>query len=87
MNHIRRRHTLPFRIAALFALLIIACFAAEPRKPNIIFILSDDLAMGDVGAYGQKLIKTPHLDQLGREGTRYCRRTRARASARQLARR
>jgi arylsulfatase A-like enzyme len=27
--------------------------------------------MGDVGAYGQKLIQTPHLDQLGREGTRY----------------
>jgi arylsulfatase A len=48
-----------------------ALFGAEARKPNIIFILSDDLAMGDVGAYGQKLIQTPHLDQLGREGTRY----------------
>ena len=52
---------------------VFACalgFAAE-RKPNLIFILSDDLAMGDVGAYGQKLIQTPHLDQLAREGTRY----------------
>lgn len=46
-------------------------FAGAAQKPNLIFILSDDLAMGDVGAYGQKLIQTPHLDQLGREGTRY----------------
>ena len=53
------------------SVLVATCFGAEPRKPNIIFILSDDLAMGDVGAYGQKLIQTPHLDQLGREGTRY----------------
>jgi arylsulfatase A-like enzyme len=40
-------------------------------KPNLIFILSDDLAMGDVGVYGQKLIQTPNLDRLCREGTRY----------------
>ncbi len=40
-------------------------------RPNIIFILSDDLAQGDVGAYGQKLIQTPRLDRMGREGTRY----------------
>lgn len=40
-------------------------------KPNIVFILSDDLAMGDLGCYGQKLIRTPHLDRMAREGTRY----------------
>lgn len=45
--------------------------AAAATKPNLIFILSDDLAMGDVGAYGQKLIQTPNLDRLCREGTRY----------------
>ncbi len=44
-------------------------FAAD--KPNIIFILSDDLAQGDIGAYGQKEIQTPHLDRMAREGTRY----------------
>ncbi len=44
---------------------------AETRKPNLIFILSDDIAMGDLGAYGQKLIQTPNLDQLCKEGTRY----------------
>jgi arylsulfatase A-like enzyme len=51
-----------FSLGSLFA-------AAE--RPNIVFILSDDLAQGDVGAYGQKLIKTPNLDRMAREGTRY----------------
>ena len=45
--------------------------SAEQRKPNLIFILSDDVAQGDLGAYGQKLIQTPNLDRLCREGTRY----------------
>ncbi len=40
-------------------------------KPNIIFILSDDLAQGDLGCYGQKLIQTPNLDRMAAEGTRF----------------
>ncbi len=48
-----------------------AASAAEPGKPNLIFILSDDLAMGDVGCYGQKLIRTPRLDRIAKEGTRF----------------
>lgn len=40
-------------------------------RPNIIFILADDLAQGDLGCYGQKLIKTPNLDRLASEGTRF----------------
>ncbi len=43
----------------------------QPKRPNLIFILSDDIAQGDVGAYGQKLIQTPNIDRLCREGTRY----------------
>lgn len=53
-------------LALIFALAVVA-----HAKPNIIFILSDDLAQGDLGAYGQKLIKTPHLDRMAAEGTRY----------------
>jgi uncharacterized sulfatase len=44
--------------------------AAAPR-PNIIFILADDLGYGDLGSYGQKIIRTPHLDQLAAEGMRF----------------
>lgn len=39
-------------------------------RPNIVFILADDLGYGELGCYGQEKIKTPHLDQLAREGMR-----------------
>jgi arylsulfatase len=37
-------------------------------KPNIIYILADDLGYGELGAYGQQKIETPHLDRLARMG-------------------
>ena len=40
-------------------------------KPNIVFILADDLGYGDLGAYGQQIIKTPNLDQLAKEGIQF----------------
>jgi arylsulfatase A-like enzyme len=42
-----------------------------PRKPNIIFILADDLGYGDLGCYGQTRIKTPNIDRLATEGVRF----------------
>src|SRR5580704_8291394 len=41
------------------------------RKPNIIFILADDLGYGDLGCYGQKRIQTPNIDRLAKEGMRF----------------
>lgn len=45
--------------------------AAEPSKPNILFILADDLGYGDLGCYGCEDIETPHLDQLAAEGLKF----------------
>jgi arylsulfatase A-like enzyme len=45
---------------------------AGPRKrPNIIFILADDLGYGDLGCYGQAAMKTPNIDRLAAEGMRF----------------
>lgn len=40
-------------------------------KPNVIYILADDLGMGDLGCYGQKKLKTPNIDRLADEGMRF----------------
>jgi arylsulfatase A-like enzyme len=66
----------------LTAMLPHACAQTIPRyfqgkrlkaegKPNIIFILADDLGYGDLGCYGQSRIRTPILDRLAAEGMRF----------------
>jgi arylsulfatase len=45
--------------------------AADPKPPNIVLIMADDLGYGELGCYGQKIIKTPRIDQLAREGLRF----------------
>src|SRR2546425_9728826 len=43
----------------------------KTARPNILFILADDLGYGDLGCYGQKQIRTPNLDRLAAEGVRF----------------
>ena len=43
------------------------------QAPNILFIMADDLGYGDLGCYGQKVIQTPHIDQLASDGMRFTR--------------
>jgi len=73
-NHQNFSKTLCLVISTL-AILLPACKPgskdsgiAEPSKPNIIFILADDLGYGDLGCYGQEKIKTPNLDKLASQG-------------------
>ena len=57
-------------VVALFHLCIGPASAAL-RPPNVIFIIADDLGYGDLGCYGQKRIRTPHLDRMAAEGMRF----------------
>jgi N-acetylgalactosamine-6-sulfatase len=45
--------------------------AAQDKKPNIVFILADDLGYADLKCYGHPYARTPHLDQLAADGTRF----------------
>ena len=49
---------------------VVANVHARPR-PNIIYIVSDDLGYGDLGCYGQAQVETPRLDQMAQEGLRF----------------
>ena len=61
-----------FLTVSLLACAVLTTHGAEkPLRPNIIFILADDLGYGDLGCYGQNQIKTPHLDKMTKEGMRF----------------
>jgi arylsulfatase A-like enzyme len=66
MNWFRR-----LRRCALAAVALLASPVAAADKPNIVFILADDLGWGDLGCYGQTKIQTPNLDRLAKEGMRF----------------
>ncbi|MCA9189786.1 MAG: arylsulfatase [Pirellulaceae bacterium] len=61
--------------SCLLGLISFAAIATQSadaaERPNIVFILADDLGYGDLGCYGQKLIETPRLDRMAAEGLRF----------------
>lgn len=68
MSHQMKRIILPFVASGFLATAALLRAAAQP---NMIFVLADDLAQGDLGCYGQKLIQTPRIDRMAAEGTLY----------------
>ena len=48
-----------------------SCISKRSDKPNILFLLADDLGYGELGCYGQEIIKTPVLDELAKQGMRF----------------
>ena len=50
---------------------IFSCEKQNQRRPNIVFLLADDLGYNELGAYGQKIIKTPNLDKLAKQSMRF----------------
>ncbi len=62
-------------IAVLVGLVVLSQFSVckknTPGKPNIIFILADDLGYGELGSYGQTKIRTPNLDKMAAQGMRF----------------
>ena len=53
------------------ALCALSATAQQADRPNIIFILCDDMGYGDLGCYGQPYIETPHIDRMAHEGIRF----------------
>ena len=58
-------------IALILAVIGFSSCVKKQAKPNIIYILADDLGYGELGAYGQEIIETPHIDALAKTGMRF----------------
>ena len=71
----KRHHSssIPFHLPALSALLVLigAVHLSAAARPNILIIFTDDQGYADLACYGNKKNKTPRMDQLAKEGTRF----------------
>jgi arylsulfatase A-like enzyme len=57
----------------ILTLLLLGTLVQAADKPNIIYILADDMGYGDAGCYGQKTLTTPNLDKMAAEGMKFTR--------------
>lgn len=73
MNHRRGIMwlTTALTVIALADLAVAQNRDTPPRRPNVIFIMADDLGYAELGCYGQKKIRTPNLDRLASQGMRF----------------
>lgn len=62
---------MPYRVVLItaFALVLsVCCFAEREEKPNILFVIADDWSFPHAGAYGDKVVRTPNIDEVARLG-------------------
>ncbi|MCK4759164.1 MAG: sulfatase-like hydrolase/transferase, partial [Candidatus Aminicenantes bacterium] len=73
-SRINRRNflkTVGLGAAALSVTQFEFCGRTSGQKPNVIFILADDLGYGELGCYGQEKIRTPNIDRIAAEGMKF----------------
>ena len=67
----RRIATTALLSLVFFCSLTFPSASAATDKPNIIFLLTDDMGYGDCGCYGGKFVPTPYIHRLAKEGTKF----------------
>jgi len=68
---IAKRFFMPIVFILLSALLLVTSACSAPVRPNLVFIMADDLGWRDLGCYGSNLYETPNIDQLAARGLRF----------------
>jgi arylsulfatase A-like enzyme len=71
VGHANMKNLRRSALAMLCLAVVSSATAADPTRPNVVFILADDLGYGDLGCYGAKLVSTPNLNRLAAQGKRF----------------
>ncbi|ANW96227.1 N-acetylgalactosamine 6-sulfate sulfatase [Wenyingzhuangia fucanilytica] len=66
-----KKNKIIFQVISFVAFFISAININAQTKPNVIYILADDLGYGDLSCYGQKILKTPNIDRLAKKGIKF----------------
>lgn len=71
MNKIRNKKRFLTIVASIIGVIMVTGCTSLPEKPNMVFILADDMGYSDLGCFGAEVIETPNIDQLASNGLRF----------------